>query len=180
MMLKNLPVDNQGDILPEYHGTPVGDLIEYHNLGKPFENYLQAQLLIGMCMDHRKQLRIPTNFAYTLRTGGANLQRLEFKVSFAVAIAGVRAICLIGHDQCSMVGLSSKQEDFIKGLVENGGWDQREAEEHFKAYAAQFEIGDPVEFVWYEARRLGKRYPKLMVAPLFYSMENGLLNQISE
>jgi len=180
MSFKILPVNNQGDIFPEYRGTPIRDLFAYHNYDKPFENYNQAELLIGMCMDHRKQLRVPANFAYILRTGGANLKRLEFKVSFAVAIAGVRAVCLIGHDKCGLVGLSSKREEFVQGLVENGGWDQHEAEEHFKAYAAQFEIGDPVEFVWYEARRLGKRYPKLMVAPLFYSMKDGLLNQISE
>ncbi len=180
MKFKTLPVNKQQDILPEYQGTPIGDLFAYHNLEKPDDDSTQAELLIGMCMDHRKKLHIPANFAYIIRTGGANLKRLEFYVSFAVAIAGIRSICLIGHDHCGMVGLSSKKEKFIQGLVENGGWNKQDAEDHFKAFAAQSEVGDAIEFVWWEARRLKKQYPKIQVAPLFYSLEDGLLYQVSE
>ena len=34
-----------------------------------------------MCMDNRKQLRLPDNFAYILRTGGGNIRYSEFKIS---------------------------------------------------------------------------------------------------
>ena len=169
-----------GDVLPAYRGTPVGELLAYQNLQAAHRRYDRAELLIGMCMDHRKRLRIPPNFAYVLRTGGANLRPLEFQVSFAIAVGGVRALCLIGHNDCGMVGLASKHEEFVRGLVENGGWDPRQAEEHFDEHASRFEVGNPVEFVCSEARGLRKRYPGIMVAPLFYAIGDDNLYQIDE
>ena len=126
-----LPIRHRDDVLPAYRGTPVADLVAYHNLRSPHRSYDQAKILIGMCMDSRIALRIPDNFAYILRAGGGNLQRIEFKVSYAVAVGGVRTICLIGHDQCGMVGLRARRDVFVNGLVKNGGWARREAEQHF-------------------------------------------------
>jgi carbonic anhydrase len=154
--------------------------LEYQNLGRPFDTHATAQLLIGMCMDNRKRLRIPDNFAYILRTGGANLRRIEFKVSFAVAIGGVRALALIGHDQCGMVRLTQRRGAFIRGLVENAGWTPEDAAEHFDEHATDFEISDAAEFVCSEARRLRQRYPKVLVAPLFYLVSEGKLCLIHE
>jgi carbonic anhydrase len=68
------------DILPEYQGTPIGRLLEYHNLKRPYETYTKAELLVGMCMDNRKHLKIPDNFSFIIRYGGANLRYSEFKV----------------------------------------------------------------------------------------------------
>ena len=175
-----LPVKQWDDVLPAYRNTPVADLLAYQNLRSAHRNHDRAELLIGMCMDHRMMLRIPDNFAYILRAGGANLQRIEFKVSYAVAVGGVRTICLVGHDGCGMVDLSERRDLFVSGLVENGGWDRREAEKHFDQFSAVFEIGEPAEFVLREARRLRKRYPKVMVAPLLYHIREGLLYQIAE
>lgn len=59
-------------------------------------------------MDHRVRLRIPENFAYILPTGGGNLRHSEFKVSFAIAVGGVRAIALIGHSYCGMAGVAAR------------------------------------------------------------------------
>jgi len=56
-------------------------LIRYQDFAAPHKQYVSAQLLVGMCMDNRKQLKIPENFAYIIRTGGANLRYSEFKVS---------------------------------------------------------------------------------------------------
>ena len=39
-----------------------------------------------MCMDNRKHLHIPDNFAFIIRSGGANLRYSEFKVSYAIAV----------------------------------------------------------------------------------------------
>ena len=167
------------DVFPEYRGTPIGQLLEYHNLGRPFEIYSQAQLLVGMCMDNRKFLRIPDNFAFIIRTGGGNLRYSEFKVSYAIAVGGVKYIALTGHNNCGMVNLMSRKEVFIHGLVE-AGWDKEWASEHFMAFAPMFEIGNEVDFVLSEAKRLRLRYPKILVAPMIYRIEDNSLNLIRE
>lgn len=175
-----IPVTRNEDVSPQYRNTPVGDLLEYHNLGRSPEAYTAAQLLIGMCMDHRKHLRIPDNFAYIIRTGGANLRYSEFKVSYAIAVGGVKAIALIGHTQCGMVNLVARREQFIRGLVENAGWEREMAEEHFMHFAPLYEIDNEINFVLSEARRLRFRYPRILVAPLLYRVEDHLLYLLSE
>ena len=172
-----VPVLAKEDIFPEHRGTPVGDLLEYHNLDRGYESYAQAQLLVGMCMDNRKHLHIPDNFAYIIRSGGANLRYSEFKVSYAIAVGGVKSIALIGHNQCGMVNLVARRELFIKGLVEIAGWEQELAEQHFMNYAPMFEIGNEVDFVLSEAKRLRTRYPKIQVVPLLYKVEDNLLTR---
>jgi len=167
-------------IFPEYRSTAIGQLLEYHNLNTALGSYTKAELLIAMCMDHRKRLRIPGNFAYIIRTGGANLRYSEFKVSYAIAVGGVKSVALIGHSNCGMVNLQSKKEAFIHGLVENAGWDKERAEEHFVHYAAMFEIGNAADFVSSEAKRLRLRYPQILIAPLFYKVEDNLLYLIEE
>ena len=72
-MNRLISVSKVNDIPPEYRETPIGILFEYHNLNHPLDDYTKAHLLIGMCMDNRKRLRIPDNFAYIIRSGGANL-----------------------------------------------------------------------------------------------------------
>ena len=168
------------DIFPEYRETPIGHLLEYHNLDKQLDNYSQAQLLIGMCMDNRKHLRIPDNFAYIIRAGGANLRYSEFKISYAIAVGGVRYIALIGHNKCGMVNLIARKEQFIKGLVETAGWEREWAEEHFMHFAPMFEIGNEIDFVTSESKRLRLRYPKIVVAPMLYNVDNSRLSLIKE
>lgn len=169
-----IPVRTLEDIPLRWRDTPVGRLLEYHNLGRPFDRYDRAALLIGMCMDHRKQLQLPDQFAYVLRAGGANLRPSEFKVSYAIAVGGVRSIALIGHTECGMSGLASRRDEFIAGLVD-AGWDRDEAERHFLQSVPQFEIGDEIDFVIAESERLRARYPAVAVAPLIYRVEDGRL-----
>ena len=179
-MKRLLTVSSQSDIPSSYQGTPVGLLLEYHNLGRRYEAYTTAQLLVGMCMDNRKHLRIPDNFAFIIRSGGANLRYSEFKVSYAIAVGGVRCIALLAHDQCGMVNLVSRKEQFIRGLVENAGWQPQAAEEHFHGFAPMFEIGNEINFVLGEVQRLRLRYPKILIAPLMYRMEDNRLYLIRE
>ena len=167
-------------IFPEYRNTPIGHLLEYHNLDTSYRSYTKAELLIGMCMDHRKRLRIPENFAYIVRTGGANLRYSEFKVSYAIAVGGVKSVALIGHSNCGMVNLISKKEAFINGLNKNAGWERELAEEHFMHYAAMFEIRDAGDFILGEAKRLRSIYPQILIAPLYYKVEDNLLYMIEE
>ncbi len=174
------PVEHVDDIPEVYRSTPIGALLRYHNLDDPFGTYTQAQLLVGMCMDHRKHLHIPDNFAYIIRAGGANLRYSEFKVSYAIAVGGVQAIALIGHDNCGMVNLVSKHEQFVEGLVERGGWEAEWAEQHFMHFSPMFEIGNEIDFTLSEVQRLRLRYPKVLIAPMLYLVEDNRLYLINE
>ncbi|HEU4716710.1 MAG TPA: carbonic anhydrase [Bacteroidia bacterium] len=173
-------INKPEDIFPEYRNTPIGLLLEYHNLGRELEPYTQAKLLIGMCMDNRKHLRIPDNFAFIIRAGGANLRYSEFKVSYAIAVGDIHHIVIIGHNNCGMVNLVSRRQLFIDGLVEKAGWDRRQAEEHFMHYEPMHEIGNEIDFSISEAKRLRLRYPKITVAPLLYKVEDNRLYLIRE
>jgi carbonic anhydrase len=173
-------IETLEDIKPKYRNTPISLLVEYHNLERKLDRYTQAEILIGMCMDNRKRLRIPDNFAYVIRTGGANLRYSEFKVSYAIAVGGVKAIALIGHNQCGMVNLISKRTQFVKGLGENAGWEEERSEDHFRHFAPMFEIGNEIDFVLSEAKRLRMRYPKILVTPFMYKVEDNRLYFISE
>ncbi|MFA5438603.1 carbonic anhydrase [Dehalococcoides sp.] len=176
--MKIVKITDASQIPSECTDTPIAELIEYQNLGKELHTCHSAHLLIGMCMDNRKQLRIPENFAYILRTGGANLRNSEFKVSYAIAIGEVKHIALIAHNNCGMVNLASKKAQFIQGLCKNAGWSRERAEEHFMNYAPMFEIDNEAEFVVAEAKRLADKYPGIMVVPLYYSLDDNLLSLI--
>jgi carbonic anhydrase len=173
-----LPVQTVDDILPIYRNTPVGDLLEYHNLGRPLNGVTRPELLIGMCMDSRKALRIPNDFAFVLRTAGANLRDNEFRISYAIAVGGVHTIVLIAHTDCGMARLDQRREQFIEGMVARAGWDRTRAERHFAESAPKFGIRDEVDFVLQEAARLCAIYPKIQVAPLLYRVEDDLLYQV--
>ncbi len=179
-MNRLLTVASKEDIPTQYRETPIALLLEYHNLGRNFDPYINASLLIGMCMDNRKHLRIPDNFAFIIRTGGANLRYSEFKVSYAVAVGGVRCIALIGHTQCGMVNLIARKEQFVQGLVKAAGWQEQSAEEHFFHFAPMFEIGNEVDFILSEVKRLRLRYSKIVIAPLLYRVEDNELYLIQE
>ncbi|MGD9677038.1 MAG: carbonic anhydrase [Vulcanibacillus sp.] len=174
-----IEIRREEDIPKELVATPIADLIKYHNLGFPPKTYASAEILISMCMDNRKELRIPENFAYIIRTGGGNLRYSEFKVSYAIGIGGVKYIALLGHNNCGMVNLVSQKEDFIQGLCENANWDRQRAEEHFMNYAPLFEINNELDFVVSEAARLKILYPGIVIVPLFYKLEDDMLYSIN-
>jgi carbonic anhydrase len=126
-------------------------------------------------MDNRKHLHMPDNFAFIIRSGGANLRYSEFKVSYAISVGQVKHIALIGHNHCGMVNLISRKKEFIKGLVDNAGWSREAAEDHFMNLAPMHEIGNEIDFIMSETNRLRKRYPKVKVAPLYYQVEDNRL-----
>jgi carbonic anhydrase len=179
-MKRLISIESINDILPEYLNNPIGKLLEYHNLNRQFDDYQKAQLLVGMCMDNRKHLNIPDNFAFIIRSGGANLRHSEFKVSYAIAVGEVRHIALIGHNNCGMVNLLSRKDQFIKGLVADAGWNQDQAENHFIHFAPMFEIGNETDFTLGETKRLRIRYPKIQIAPMLYLVEDNKLYLIKE
>jgi carbonic anhydrase len=175
-----IPINKVSDILPQYRDTPVGLLLEYHNLNRPWDVFLDAKLLIGMCMDHRKRLRIPENFAYIIRTGGANLRQNEFQIAYALSVGEVKGIALIAHTQCGMVNLNARRDQFVQGLAEVAAWEKEKAEEYFFQCAPFFEIRNEVAFVISEAKRLRFRFPHIIIVPLLYRVEDHRLYQIEE
>jgi len=179
-MNRLIPIKSVNDIPQEYKDTPIGLLLEYHNLDRPFGTYQNAEMLVGMCMDNRKHLHMPDNFSFIIRTGGANLRYSEFNVSFAVAIGSVGHMALIGHNHCGMVNLASKKKLFIDGLVKNAGWDSQLAEDQFMNFAPMFEIINEIDFTLSEVRRLRLRYPKVKIAPMHYLVEDNQLYLIKE
>lgn len=177
-MAQIIPVNDRDDILPEYRDGPVGLLLEFHNLGRAPVSVTTPQLLIGMCMDSRKSLRIPNDFAFVLRTAGANMRDNEFRISYAIAVGGVRTIVLIAHTDCGMARLTERREQFISGLMHAAGWDEARATRHFEESAPKFGIRNEVEFVLREAERLRGIYPRIAVEPLLYRVEDDLLYQL--
>jgi len=172
---KLIPVVKPKDIPKKYLRTPIELLLKYHNLGMQFDTHDKAGLLIGMCMDNRKQLRMPDNFAFIIRSGGANLRYSEFKVSYAIAVGKVKHIAIIAHNNCGMTNLISKKKLFIEGLVKIAGWTKESAEEHFMNLAPMHEIGNEIDFAMSEVYRLSRKYPKVKVAPLYYNVYDGRL-----
>jgi carbonic anhydrase len=180
MMPSLVPVNSVSDILPMYRGTPVEQLLRYHNLGEPLPPSTgHAEILVGMCMDHRKDLRLPQEFAYVLRAAGGNLGGSEFEISYAVGVGRVSAIALLAHTDYGMAHVTEKRDAFVRGLVEWGGCTEEAASRHFAEHASRYEIGDPLEFVVAEAARLQSYYPRLIVAPLLYTVEDDRLTQIT-
>ncbi len=175
-----LPVREQHDVPFAYRDTAIADLLAYHNLGVPHRHHTQAELLVGTCMDNRQQLRIPKIFAFVMRAAGADFRGMEFQMSFAIGVGGVRAIALIGHDQCGMSRLATKRDALVAGLVDGAGWERHLAERHFEEHAPRFEIGDPVEFTRGQAHDLRQQFPKLTVAPLLYRLADEMLYVIDD
>ncbi|MBA4313565.1 MAG: carbonic anhydrase [Chlorobiaceae bacterium] len=179
-MNRLVKIISREDIFPEYRNSPIDLLLQYHNLGLPFENVTNAQMLIGMCMDNRKYLRIPDNFAFIIRTGGANLRYSEFKISYAISVGEVSSLALIAHNRCGMVNIIERKNQFVQGLIDRAGWDRISAEEHFRQYSPMFEIGNEIDFLLSEVNRLRLRYPKILMAPLYYNVDDNLLYLVKE
>lgn len=164
-------LNSEEDIPTELRRTPIGEFLRYHNFKAELKPYTKAEVLIGMCMDNRKTLRVPDNFAYILRTGGANLRYSEFKVAYAIAVGEVRHIVLLGHTKCGMVGLINRKDNFINGMVD-AGWEHKYAENFFNSFAPTFEIVDAENFVFNEAARLRSLYPNVVVVPMIYDVDD--------
>ncbi len=179
-MNRLVKVTRKDDIFNEYKDTPIGKLLEYHNFNEKNEEINNAELLIGTCMDNRVELNIPKNFAYVIRTGGSNLHNSSFYVSYALAVGGVRSIAIIVHSDCGMVNLGGRKDKIVNGIVRATGWKKIYAEDYFKSYAPVCEIVNEVNFAISEVKRLREMYHDILIAPLLYDVDDGLLYLIDE
>ena len=168
------------DIPKEYRQTPITRLLEYHNLKKPLDELENPEMIIGTCVDNRIQINFPRKFAYMVRAGGANMKYSTFKISYAVFFLEVKYMALIGHTQCGMSNLIARKDQFIQGLVKTAGWSLQQAEEHFTKDSPDSEIGNEIEFILKESKRLRKLYPKIQVVPMMYLVEDSKLYFIKE
>jgi len=173
-------VRTEADILPAYRGTPVADLLRFQNLGTASvpDQWPRPAILVATCIEQGTPLRLPPGFAITLHTAAANLKRDPFKVSWAIGVAGVRAIAIVGHDDCRLTELRNHREPFVVQMIEAAGWERPAAEQHFDHWADLFAVEDPAGFAAAEAARLRERYPRVLVAPLLYQSASGSLQQI--
>lgn len=179
-MNRLLSVDTRNDLPARYRGTPVERLVACHQLGAELEPPDAPELLVAACMDHRVSLRVPPDFAYLIRTGGASLAGRDFEVSFAVAVGGVRAVAVVGHSDCGMASVRDQGETFVRGLVGGAGWEEDAAAGHFEDGAARHAIDDPVAFTLEQVDRLRHRWPEILVAPLHYRVEDRRLYLVRE
>jgi carbonic anhydrase len=134
--------------------------------------------LIATCLEQQVALQVPAGFAISLHTAAASLKRDPFKVSWAIGVAGVAAIAVIGHDECGLTDLHSHREQFVARMIEAAGWDRPAAAQHFDHWSDLFEVDSPIAFVAAEASRLQSRYPKILVAPLLFQAATGALQQV--
>lgn len=146
-------------MLPE----PVHTLLRSHNEGAVFPPFSHPELAVVTCMDFRIHLRMPENFAFVLRTGGANPEPVEPYLAFSVARMGIQAIALIGHTDCAM--------QYPDPYVLNHLPTDEERIQHYRAQIAALAIGEVELFTRRQARKLGERLG-LPVVPLLYRVKD--------
>jgi carbonic anhydrase len=174
------PVRAEADILAEWRETPITDLLRFQNLGAATDRkFSTPELLVATPFEDTVRLRLPPGFAIELRTAAANLKRDPFKVSWAIGVAGVRAIALVGTSRSRMTGLTGERDGFVARMIENAGWERAAAEQHFDHWSDLFAVEDPAEFLLAEASRLRARYPRIPVAALLHDATTDTLLQIT-
>ena len=166
----------------KYAGTPIEDLLLFHNereVGPP--SFEKPRLIVSLCMDQRISLHLPKGFAYSLRTPGSRLQGLEFALSYAIAMGGVRALAVIGHTDCAMTKVNDLKERFVKQLDDwHNGWDAQDSLRHFDQWAPVFYIKDMKEHLRSQVKWVSQIFPDLLVAPLIYHIEDHRLHLLEE
>ena len=175
-----ITVKSESNIPVKYLDTAIEKLLKYHNLNFKSEGNETAELLTVMCMDNRQMMRLPRNFSFYIRNAGGRVSDVSFSISFAIAVGGVQAIAVIGHNDCRMVGLEAAEEAFRRGLSERGGWEAAEAGLHFSAMCPAYKKDDVIESVISDVKLLRSGYPNIIVAPLFYNVDDGLLYLVKE
>ncbi|WP_333659950.1 carbonic anhydrase [Meiothermus cerbereus] len=142
---------------------PIHILLQSHNEGAIFPPFERPALAVVTCMDFRIHLHMPENFAFVLRTGGANPEPVEPYLAFAVARMGIEAIALIGHTDCAM----QHPDPYVLNHLPTD-------ESHIRQYRAQIAalaIGEVEPFTRRQARQLAARLG-LPVVPILYRVED--------
>ena len=180
-MPKLIETNTAEDILPVYRGTPVEELLRYHNFREPRPTDNETpKMFIAMCIDFRKFLVVPNDYAYIMRTAGARLSGNEFELLYAIAVGGVSTVVLIGHTDCGMTRVINQRDQFVSGLGERAGVSAETAGEIFDTFAPEYAIEDPVKAMVAEAIMILGLLKGVMIAPLLYRVNDDKLVQILE
>lgn len=147
----------------------ISTLLASHNDGANFPAFEGARLAIVTCMDYRIRLRLPDNFAFVLRTGGANPSPVEPDLAFGVALTGIHALALIGHTDCAMVEPNPYVVNDLPALEEQ--------KRLYRSEIAALAIVDAPNFTRSEAARLAGRLG-LPVVPLLYRVEDHKIERL--
>ena len=165
--------------LPLKH-TPFEVLLRSNNMGKidvtPGDS---PQLLIGMCIDYRKSLYLPRDWAFVIRREGANMLGSEFSLAMAMSM-GIKSMALIAHDQCAMARPQNSRDSFIKCLTEEHAWNTDLATRFFEDHIRSREIGNEINFVLEETNRLHRTFKGLTIVPMIYRLEDNKLYLIKD
>jgi SulP family sulfate permease len=168
-------VTSEEDIPEFLRPTPISGVLKSQNLltvdSVPNDS---VNLILGMCMDYRKQIQLPGNCAYIIRSPGANMKESELGIALAVA-AGIRHMALITHNNCLMTDPFANRDAVIRSLVDECGWNHDDATNLFDRKAHADSIGDPIAFAIAESARLEALFRGLTVVPLLYSVDDDRL-----
>jgi carbonic anhydrase len=161
--------------LKNIENTPFEKLLRYHNEKVKENKQHKAELIIGTCMDNRINLNLPEKFAYIIRTGGNVFKDSYFHIAYAIAIADIKHVAIIGHNDCGMVDLINKKEMFINGLSKNSGLSYETTEVFFNKEYKKAEIKNERENVLDECKKIKELFPGIYIAPFIYSSQNDKL-----
>ena len=180
-MSRLITLDSKEDIPEHLRTTPIAELIHCHNFYQVTELDTDeyADLIIGMCVDYRKQLHLPKNAAYVIRSPGANMRDCEFGISLGLS-AGLKYMALIVHNRCLMSNPFEKRDVVLECLTKEHGWTNYKAEAFFDRVANEKEIDDPIDFVIDETTRLTNLFKKLVVVPMLYNVDNDRLYLVKD
>jgi carbonic anhydrase len=162
---------NSMDEIPGYlQNTPISDLLRSQNMYDiGYEVSPGPNLIIGMCIDHRKALHLPKNGAYIIRAPGANMKDHELSIALALS-SGITYMALLVHNKCLMSNPFDRKALVKRILVQEHGWSGDKVEKSFDEFANAKQIGDPISFGVKEAERLHSLFKGLIVVPMLYDI----------
>ena len=164
-----ISIKTASDIPPALIRTPIEGLLRAQNLyDVGFDISASPSLIIGMCIDHRKQINIPKNGAYIVRSPGANMKGQEYSIALALS-AGITYMALIVHNKCLMTNPFVQQKQFEEALIQKHGWTKEQLQEAYDHFTER-KIGDPTSFAIAEAQRLQNLFKGLTVVPMLYDV----------
>lgn len=163
-------IDSISKIPVELQNTPIEKFIRAENFGEKIEGSGTPELLIAACIEFRYALPIPRMFAYVLRRASGRLIGAEFSLAYILS-AGVKHICLVGHNDCGMTKVEENKQRMINALIEQGWYPDRAAE-FINTQAGMHQMKDELDGLEWEYKRLRRLFRNVVIAPLFVDLSN--------
>lgn len=174
-----IAADSREDVLPDYRGTPIEAMLVSHNLKEVVDPPAAPELLIATCMDPRIDLHLPKQFAFVIRTAGANVDALMFNIAGAVALAPVRSIAIMGHSDCAMARIDQCRREFAATVGACSSLSDDEVAAMYTTGLDAFGFDDPAAQTLRQADALRRLFPQLLIAPLYYDVEDHRIYQLA-